>query len=71
MPIRNDASLARDLQTQISSQYCVDLTGYTGSIRELLMLFHGADLLIESVPGNGSTFSIVFPASRIRTLAAA
>jgi two-component system phosphate regulon sensor histidine kinase PhoR len=27
---------------------------------------HGAELLIESVPGKGSTFSIAFPASRVR-----
>ena len=30
---------------------------------------HGAELLIESVPGQGSTFSLVFPASRIREVA--
>jgi two-component system phosphate regulon sensor histidine kinase PhoR len=27
---------------------------------------HGAELTIESVPGQGSTFSIIFPASRVR-----
>ncbi len=56
--LRDDASLARDLQTQISSQYCVDLTGYTGSIRELLMLFHGADLLITNDGGPGHFASL-------------
>ena len=56
--LRDDASLAHDLQTQISSQYCVDLTGYTGSIRELLMLFHGADLLITNDGGPGHFASL-------------
>ena len=30
---------------------------------------HGAELRIDSVPGKGSVFSIVFPASRVRAMA--
>jgi len=29
---------------------------------------HGAELRIASTPGSGSTFAIVFPASRVRAL---
>jgi ADP-heptose:LPS heptosyltransferase len=56
--LRDDAPLARDLRTQISSECCVDLTGYTRSIRELLMLFHGADLLITNDGGPGHFASL-------------
>ena len=56
--LRDDAQLARDLQTQIQSEFCVDLTGYTRSIRELLMLFHGADLLITNDGGPGHFASL-------------
>ena len=56
--LRDDASLARDLRTQIQSDFCVDLTGYTRSIRELLMLFHGAALLITNDGGPGHFASL-------------
>ncbi len=56
--LRDDAQLARDLQAQVGSELCVDLTGYTGSIRELLMLFHGADLLITNDGGPGHFASL-------------
>lgn len=56
--LRDDAPLARDLRTQIQSDFCVDLTGYTRSIRELLMLFHGADLLITNDGGPGHFASL-------------
>lgn len=56
--LRDDAQLARDLQAQIQSEFCVDLTGYTRSIRELLMLFHGADLLITNDGGPGHFASL-------------
>ncbi|MEO8118607.1 MAG: glycosyltransferase family 9 protein, partial [Rhodoferax sp.] len=62
--LRDDAPLARELLTQISSEFCVDLTGYTRSIRELLMLFHGADLLITNDGGPGHFASL----TPIRTL---
>ena len=56
--LRDDAQLARDLRTQIQSDFCVDLTGYTRSIRELLMLFHGAALLITNDGGPGHFASL-------------
>lgn len=62
--LRDDAPLARELLTQIGSEFCVDLTGYTRSIRELLMLFHGADLLITNDGGPGHFASL----TPIRTL---
>lgn len=51
--LRDDAALAHDLCQQVKSPYCVDLTGYTKSIRELLMLFHASHLLITNDGGPG------------------
>ncbi|MFZ4478362.1 MAG: glycosyltransferase family 9 protein [Rhodoferax sp.] len=56
--LREDAPLAAALQQQIASEFCIDLTGYTRSIRELLMLFHGADLLITNDGGPGHFASL-------------
>jgi len=56
--LRDDAQLARDLKAQVNNDACVDLTGYTRSIRELLMLFHGADLLITNDGGPGHFASL-------------
>jgi len=56
--LRDDAALARELQAQAGSPLCLDLTGYTRSIRELLMLFHHADLLITNDGGPGHFASL-------------
>ncbi|MDD2924701.1 glycosyltransferase family 9 protein [Rhodoferax sp.] len=56
--LRDDAELARQLQAQVNSGACVDLTGYTRSIRELLMLFHAASLLITNDGGPGHFASL-------------
>ncbi|MEN9538100.1 MAG: hypothetical protein RLZZ126_335 [Pseudomonadota bacterium] len=63
--LKEDAGLAHDLQQQIASELCVDLTGYTRSIRELLMLFHHAQLLITNDGGPGHFASL----TPIRTFA--
>jgi ADP-heptose:LPS heptosyltransferase len=51
--LKDDAQLAKDLIAKIRSEACIDLTGYTRSIRELLMLFHAAQLLITNDGGPG------------------
>ena len=56
--LRDDAALAAELKTLVGSALCIDLTGYTRSIRELLMLFHGADLLITNDGGPGHFASL-------------
>ena len=58
--LKDDAQLAKDLMAQIRSDACIDLTGYTSSIRELLMLFHASDLLITNDGGPGH-FATVTP----------
>ena len=58
--LKEDAQLAKDLIAQIQSDACLDLTGYTKSIRELLMLFHAAELLITNDGGPGH-FATVTP----------
>jgi len=56
--LREDAELAKNLRTDIASDQCIDLTGYTRSIRELLMLFHAAKLLITNDGGPGHFASL-------------
>jgi ADP-heptose:LPS heptosyltransferase len=51
--LKDDAQLAKDLIGQIQSPACIDLTGYTRSIRELLMLFHASKLLVTNDGGPG------------------
>jgi ADP-heptose:LPS heptosyltransferase len=62
--LREDAQLADELRKHVQSEFCVNLTGYTRSIRELLMLFHGTDLLITNDGGPGHFASL----TTIRTL---
>ncbi|APW43962.1 glycosyltransferase family 9 protein [Rhodoferax saidenbachensis] len=58
--LKDDAVLARDLQTQVAHEACLNLTGYTKSIRELLMLMHASSLLITN-DGGPSHFATVTP----------
>ena len=56
--LREDAELAAQLQQATGSLLCVNLTGYTRSIRELLMLFHNCQLLITNDGGPGHFASL-------------
>lgn len=51
--LASDRSLARALADRCGSDACVDLTGYTKTVRALLALFHRADLLITNDGGPG------------------
>jgi ADP-heptose:LPS heptosyltransferase len=48
-----DQALAKDIQSHCQSYLCIDLTGYTKSIRELLGLFCRASLLVTNDGGPG------------------
>lgn len=51
--LKDDAELAKSLIAKVRHDACLNLTGYTRSIRELLMLFHASDLLITNDGGPG------------------
>ena len=48
-----DKPLAREIIMQCNSAACIDLTGYTKSVRELMLIFHFAQLLITNDGGPG------------------
>jgi ADP-heptose:LPS heptosyltransferase len=48
-----DRELAQAVQRSCKSPLCIDLTGYTKTIRELLVIFHLAALLITNDGGPG------------------
>ncbi len=56
--LADDQALAQSIQAQCASTRCLDLTGYTRSIRELLMLFHQAALLVTNDGGPGHFASL-------------
>jgi len=55
-----DKALARAIREHCRSPLCVDLTGYTKTIRELLVIFHIASLLITNDGGPGQ-FAVMTP----------
>jgi ADP-heptose:LPS heptosyltransferase len=62
--LKEDLALAQDIKQQVGSELCIALTGYTRSLRELLMLFHASDLLLTNDGGPGHFASL----TPIRTL---
>ncbi|MQY51502.1 glycosyltransferase family 9 protein [Rhodocyclus tenuis] len=51
--LKDDRPLGQALVAHCASDLCIDLTGYTKSVRELLALFHRAALLITNDGGPG------------------
>ena len=48
-----DKTLAETIQDKCGSFHCIDLTGYTKNLREMMILFHRASLLITNDGGPG------------------
>ena len=51
--LAQDKEIARVILSHTRSQSCVDLTGYTKTIRELMLIFHFSSLLITNDGGPG------------------
>jgi len=60
----SDTPLGRDLVARCRSPHCVDLTGYTKTVRHLLALFHRASLLVTNDGGPGQ-FAAITPVPTI------
>jgi ADP-heptose:LPS heptosyltransferase len=56
--LKDDTALANEIRAQVGSERCIALTGYTRSLRELLMLFHASDLLLTNDGGPGHFASL-------------
>ena len=62
--LQEDRSLAETIQTHCRHADCIDLTGFTETLRELMVLFHLAVLLITNDGGPGQ-FSALTPIQTI------
>ncbi len=56
--LKEDATLAAQICQQTGNERCIALTGYTRSLRELLMLFHASHLLLTNDGGPGHFASL-------------
>lgn len=56
--MKEDTRLSRTILSYCSSKYAIDLTGYTRSVLELIILFHLASLLITNDGGPGHFASL-------------
>ena len=56
--MKEDAPLAEVISSQCQSPYCIDLTGYTRTIMELITLLHLGSLLITNDGGPGHFASL-------------
>ena len=62
--LNNDKPIGQDLVAHCRSPHCVDLTGYTKTVRHLLALFHRASLLVTNDGGPGH-FAAITPVPTI------
>ena len=62
--LNGDKPFGTELVDHCRSPYCVDLTGYTKTVRHLLALFHHASLLVTNDGGPGQ-FAAVTPVPTI------
>jgi len=62
--MQSDRALAQVIIEQCGNENCIDLTGYTKTVRELMILFHFASLLITNDGGPGH-FAAMTPISAI------
>jgi ADP-heptose:LPS heptosyltransferase len=62
--LADDRPLATRIRDTLGHPQCVDLTGYTRNIRELVVLFHHADLLVSNDGGPGQ-FAAMTPIASI------
>ncbi len=56
--MKEDTPLAEVISSRCQSKYCIDLTGYTRTIMELITLLHSASLLITNDGGPGHFASL-------------
>jgi lipopolysaccharide heptosyltransferase II len=56
--LASDAALAGTIRSEARSERCIDLTGYTRTVAELVLLFHQAHLLITNDGGPGHFASV-------------
>ena len=62
--LADDRPLATRIRDTLAHPHCIDLTGYTRNIRELLVLFHHAALLVSNDGGPGQ-FAAMTPIASI------
>lgn len=51
--LKEDRPIGQDIVAHCQNPCCIDLTGYTGSVRHLLAIFHRASLLVTNDGGPG------------------